>query len=101
VPDVPKVRAQYEPFAWWLATERVGADLREYYAASQQLPSQIRALVERLGDAIEGDRFCEDSSPNPPSLLTKLDAIEGNQLLRACRTRLRALCCLQRFGSFS
>ena len=93
-------RADFEPFAWWLARERIGTDLREYYAASQELPSQIRAHVERLVDAIEGDQFREESSPDAPSLLSKLDAIEGNQLLRGCRTRLRALCRLQRFDSF-
>ena len=88
----------YEPFAWWLARERIGADLREYYAASQELPSQIVALVERLGDTIEGDQFRKE--PDAPSLLSRLDAIEGNQLLRACRTRLRAQY-LRRFGSFT
>jgi hypothetical protein len=90
--------AHYEPFAWWLARERIGADLREYYAASQELPSQILALVERFGD-VEGAQFGEESSPDAPSLLSKLDAIEGDQLLRACRTRLHALYCLQRSGS--
>jgi hypothetical protein len=90
--------AHYEPFAWWLARERIGADLRKYYAPPQELPSQILARVERLGDAVEGEQFRE-KSPDAPSLLSKLDAIEGNQLLRACRTRLRALGRLQRFGS--
>ena len=95
-------RADFEPFAWWLARERIGTDLRECYAAFQELPSQqILALVEKLGDAVEGDQFREESSPDALSLLSKLDAIEGNQLLRACRTRLRALCCLQRSGSFT
>jgi hypothetical protein len=87
--------ARYEPFAWWLARERIGADLREYYAAaSQELPSQMHALAKRFGDAIESHRFREGSSPDA-QLLRKLDAIEGNQLLRACRKRLRAL------GSFT
>jgi hypothetical protein len=94
--------ACYEPFAWWLARERIGADLREYYPASQELPSPILALVEKMGGAIEGDQFRKDSSsPFAPSLLGKLDAIEGSQLLRACSTRLRALSCLQRFGPFT
>jgi hypothetical protein len=92
-------RADFEPFAWWLARERIGTDLRDHYAGSRELPSQILALVERLGDPIEGDQFREELSPEPPPLLNKLDAIEGNQLLRACRTRLRALCRLQRSGS--
>ena len=81
--------AQYEPFAWWLARERIGAALREYYAAPQELPSEIFALIERLAATVEGDRFREESTPDRPSLLSKLDAIEGNQLLRTCRTRLR------------
>jgi hypothetical protein len=94
--------ACYEPFAWWLARDRIGADLREYYAASQELPSPILALVERLGVAIEGGQFREESSsPFASSLLSKLDVIEGNQLLRACRQRLRVLSCLKRFGSFA
>ena len=81
--------ARYEPFAWWLARERIGADLRKYYAAPQELPSEILALIERLGATVEGDQFREESTPDRPSLLSKLDAIEGNQLLRTCRTRLR------------
>ena len=88
-------RAHYEPFAWWLARERIGAGLRDYYAASQELPSQTAALVGRLGDS-EGDPLRK--GPNAPSLLSRLDAIEGKQLLRACRTRLRALSYLQRLG---
>jgi hypothetical protein len=93
--------ARNEPFAWRLAGGRIGANLRDYCAASQELPCQIRAHVERLVDAIEGDQFREESSPDAPSLLNKLDAIEDNQLLRAWKTRLGALCCLQRSGSFT
>jgi hypothetical protein len=93
--------AHYEPFAWWLARERIGADLREYYAAPQELPSEILALIEKLGATVEGDQFREESTPDARSLLSKLDAIEGNQLLRTCRTRLRGLCCLHRFSSFT
>jgi hypothetical protein len=98
---MPKVRAQYEPFAWWLARERVGQGLRERYAVPQELPPRLSALVGKLGDAVEGNQFREEASPDAPSLLSKLDAIEGNQLLRACRARLRALCCLQRSGAFT
>ena len=70
--------AAYEPFAWWLTRERIGQDLRERYAVPQEVPPRLLALVRKLADAVE-----------------------GNQLLRAFRTRLRALCCLQRFGSFT
>jgi hypothetical protein len=92
-----KVHAEYEPFAWWLTRERIGQDLREHYAVPQEVPPRLVALVRKLGGAVEGSQFHEDA----PSLLSKLDAVEGNQLLRACRTRLRALCGLQRFGSFT
>ena len=93
-------RADLEPFSWWLARERIGADLREHYAASRELPPQMLALVERIGGAIEGDQFREASRCSP-SLLRKLDAIEGSHLLRTCRTRLRALCGFQRSGTFT
>ena len=93
--------AHYEPFAWWLARERIGADLREYYAAPQELPSEILALIERLGATVEGHEFREKSTPDAHSFLSKLDAIEGNQLLRTCRARLRGLYCHHRSGSFT
>jgi hypothetical protein len=93
--------AAYEQFAWWLTRERIGQDLSERYAVPQEVPPRLLALVRKLAAAVEGDRFREELSPATPSLLSKLDAVEGNQLLRACRTRLRALCCLQRFGSFT
>lgn len=94
-------RADFEPFAWLLARERIGAGLREYYAASYESPPQILALVARLGDAIESEQFREEPSAPAASLLNKLDAIEGNQLLRACRARLRVPSRLQQSGSFT
>jgi hypothetical protein len=93
--------AVHEQFAWWLTRGRIGQDLRERYAVHQEVPHRLLALVRKLADAVEGDQFRKELSPATPSLLSKLDAVEGNQLLRACRTRLRALCCLQRFGSFT
>ena len=45
---------EYEPFAWWLARERIGQDLRERYAVAQELPPRLLALVRKL-DAVEGD----------------------------------------------
>jgi hypothetical protein len=98
---MPKEQTQYEPFAWWLTRERIGEDLRKRYPEPQELPRRLLTLTRKLDDAVEGDQFREELSPATPSLLSKLDAVEGNQLLRACRTRLRALCCLQRFGSFT
>jgi hypothetical protein len=94
------VHPEFEPFAWWLTRERIGQGLRRHYAVPQEMPPRLLACVRKFGDAIEGDQFHE-VSPNAPSLLSKLDAIEGNQLLRAFRTRLRALSYLQRLGSFT
>ena len=93
-----KVRPEYEPFAWWLTRERIGQSLRERYAVPQEVPPRLLARVRPLGDAVEGDQLREGLSPDTSSLLSKLDAFEGNQLLRACRTRLRALRCFQRLG---
>jgi hypothetical protein len=93
-----KVRPEYEPFAWWLTRERFGQSLRERYAVPQEVPPRLLARARQLGDTVEGDQLRKGSSPDTPSLLSKLDALEGNQLLRACRTRLRALCCFQPFG---
>jgi hypothetical protein len=93
-----KVRPEYEPFAWCLTRERIGQGLREHYAVPQEVPPRLLARVRQLDDAVEGDQVREGSPPDTPSLLSKLDAFEGNQLLRACGTRLRAFCCFQRFG---
>jgi hypothetical protein len=70
-------RAQYEPAAWWLARERIGQDLRERYQVLEELPPQVLAAVRKL-----------KAAESPSGLLEKLDLIEGNQLLRACRQRL-------------
>jgi hypothetical protein len=91
--------APYEPFAWWLARERIGQDLRERYAVPQEAPLRLLAPVRKLGDGLEGNQFHEETTPGAASLLKRLDAIEGNELFRACRTRMRALCCLQRSSS--
>ena len=45
---------EYEPFAWWLARERIGQDLRDRYAVAQELPPRLLALVRKL-DAVEGN----------------------------------------------
>jgi hypothetical protein len=90
-----KVHPEYEPFAWWLTRERIGQGLREHFALPQEMPPHLFARVRQLGDTVEGGELRGVLSPGAPSLLSKLDAIEGNQLFRACRTRLRAL------GSFT
>ena len=44
----------YEPFAWWLAREQIGKDLRERYAVAQELPPRLVTLVNKL-DAVGGN----------------------------------------------
>ena len=90
------VHPEHGPFAWWLSRELSGQDLRRHYAAPQDMPPRLLGCVGKFG---EGDQSHEALSPSAPSLLSKLDTIEGKQLLRACRTRLRALSYLQRLGS--
>jgi hypothetical protein len=58
--------ARFEPVAWWFTREQIGRGLRERYQAPKELPRSLLALVR------------------------KLDALEGNHLLRECRERLRA-----------
>jgi hypothetical protein len=79
-------RAQYEQFAWWLARERIGHDLRERYPPLPELPPRLLALVRKL-DASQGNQLTQEM---PSGWLRKLDAMEGNQLLQACKKRLRA-----------
>jgi hypothetical protein len=65
-PAMSKSRAQYEQFDWWLTREQIGLCLRARYQVPKELPSSLLTLVK------------------------KLDAVEGNRLLRECKERLRA-----------
>jgi hypothetical protein len=48
------VSSPYEASAWILTGERIGWGLRERYRVSKELPASLLALVGKL-DAIEGD----------------------------------------------
>jgi hypothetical protein len=76
------LRGHYEPFAWWLTREQIGQALRERYPALQDLPPRLLTLVGKL-NAVE-----DLPQQTPANWLRKLDAIERNQLLRACRKHL-------------
>jgi hypothetical protein len=65
--------AQFEPVAWWWTKNQIGRDLREVYEVPKELPPKLLALVGNLA---------ESTSPQSGTLLTKLDAIEGNYLSR-------------------
>ena len=80
------LRAEYEPFTWWLTRERIGQDLRERYSMPEELPAQLLKLAKKL-DAVVGNQLPQEV---PRNWLRKLDAIEGDRLLRACRKRLES-----------
>jgi hypothetical protein len=80
------LRADYELFAWWLTRERIGQDFRERYLMPEGLPTQLLKLAEKL-DAVVGNRLPQEA---PRNWFRKLDAMEGDQLLRACRKRLES-----------
>jgi hypothetical protein len=46
-------RADHEPFAWWLARERIGQGLRGRYPVLQDLPAGLLMLIEELATTSE------------------------------------------------
>jgi len=77
------LRADYEPLAWWLTRGRIGQDLRQRYSLPEELPPRLLRLAKKL-DAVLGNQLPQEA---PRNWLRKLDAIEGDQLLRTCRKR--------------
>ena len=57
------LHADYEPFAWWLARERIGQDLRERYSMPEELPAQLLKLAEKL-DAVVGNQLPQEAPRN-------------------------------------
>ena len=58
---MPTDSAGYEPFAWWLAREDIGRDLRERYAVSEELPPSLITPVKKL-DAVEDNQLSEEKN---------------------------------------
>ena len=52
----------------------------------EELPAKLLKLAEKL-DAVVGNQLPQEA---PRNWLRKLDAIEGDRLLRACRKRLES-----------
>ena len=73
VPGMATQSAQFEPFAWSLPREAIGQGLRKRHAVTT-LPPKLLALVRKLA-AVEGKRRLRTPA-------SRLDAIEGNYLLR-------------------
>lgn len=64
---MPNHRAQYEPVAWWFTRGRLGRSLKERYEVAPELPAKILTLVRKL-DAIEGDQLLRREDANGPSI---------------------------------
>ena len=65
----------HQGLIWSFIREEIGRGLRELYEVPAELPPKLLALVRKLNVA-EGDQLSRRS------LIGKLDAIEGNHLLR-------------------
>jgi hypothetical protein len=74
VPEMATQCAQFEPSAWSLAREAIGQALRKRYALPTELPPKLLALARKLAD-VEGKHRLRTPA-------SRLDAIEGNYLLR-------------------
>jgi hypothetical protein len=55
VPDMQSV-AHFEPVAWWWARNQIGRALSERYKVPKELPPELQTLVLRV-DAIEGNQL--------------------------------------------
>ena len=89
---MPSYHARYGPPAWALTRDLIGQELRTLYDLPTELPPHLLAVAHRLG-AMETSRPNKDERLRTPlhRLVRKLDALEGEQLLRRCNQRLRDL----------
>jgi hypothetical protein len=98
--SMPDYHAQYGASAWVLTKESIGAELRDRYKPSTELPPRLLAVVRQL----RGLEYGALPKELPAPLLTlveKLDALEGDQLLKQCGERLRELPQMRRNGTNS
>jgi hypothetical protein len=86
---MPSYSALYGETAWCLTREVIGQELRNRYPPTQ-LPPHLLALARRLG-TIESSPVKKESHTPLHALVRKLDALEGEQLLRRCNQRVRDL----------
>ena len=65
VPDMATQCAQFEPVAWWWTRNRIGRDLKELYEVPKELPPKLLTLVSKL-DAVEGNYLSRYAPPAEP-----------------------------------
>jgi hypothetical protein len=54
--------AQFQPVAWWWTRNQIGRELRELHEVPKELPPKLLALVRKL-DAIEGNYLLRYAPP--------------------------------------
>ena len=64
-PNMATQSAQFEPVAWWWARSQIGKDLRKLYEVPKELPPKLLTLVSKL-DAIEGNYLSRYAPPADP-----------------------------------
>ena len=87
---MPDYGALYGASAWCLTREVIGQELRELYDPSMELPPRLLALARELV-MLETSPLAKELPPTLHKLIRKVDAVEGEQLLRRCNRRLRDL----------
>jgi hypothetical protein len=81
---------RYGASAWCLTQEVIGQELRKLYDPPMELPPRLLALARELG-TMDLSPLAKELPTTLHALVRKLDALEGDQLLRRCNQRLRDL----------
>lgn len=87
---MPSYRAVYGESAWCLTREVIGQELRNLYGLPTQLSPRLLALARELA-TIETSPLAKELPTALHTLVRRLDALEGERLLRRCNQRLRDL----------
>ncbi len=75
-PDMPNV-ANFEPIAWWWTRNEIGRDLRKRYEVPKELPPKLQTLVLKV-DAIEGNQLLRYSgTPSDREQMVEVRSIGG------------------------
>jgi hypothetical protein len=59
-----KNHPQYAGIAWWFTRNKIGRELREHYEAPAELPASLLALMRKL-DALEGNHLLREWNKDP------------------------------------
>ena len=70
--------AQFEPVAWWWTQKEIGRDLRERYEVPKELPSNLLALLVKVG--AEGNQLLSyAATPSAREQMVEARIIAGVQ----------------------